>query len=69
MKDRERVMRLLVHARDYAQSFSADKRSEERMRRIGRGKPSVLISYFRECTRIEPYFLQMPLCIEHASTQ
>lgn len=50
MKDRGRVMRLLLLARDYAQSFSVDKRSEEQMWRMGLGKPSVLISYFRECT-------------------
>lgn len=52
MKDRGRVMRLLLLARDYAQSFFADKRSEEQMWRMGRGKPSVLISDFRECTLV-----------------
>lgn len=62
MKDRGRVMRLLLLARDYAQSFSADKRSEEQMWRMGWGKPSVLISYFRECTLASNLISSRCLC-------
>lgn len=55
-------MRLLSLARDYAQSFSADKRSEEQMWRMGWGKPSVLISYFRECTLVSNLISSRCLC-------
>lgn len=55
-------MRLLALARDYAQSFSTDKRSEEQMWRMGWGKPSVLISYFRECTLVSNPISSRCLC-------
>lgn len=52
-------MRLLLLARDYAQSFPNYKRSEDQTLGIEWGKPSVLISYCGEYTLIS-----MSLCVE-----
>lgn len=55
-------MRLLLLARDYAQSFPNYKRSEDQTLGKGWGKPSVLISYCGEYTLVSNLISSRYLC-------